>query len=64
MQNYFIIARYFLVIVIFYCANTTAVHMHDWKFLEGGRKVKLGCKMCRCMKKVENYCPKGYAYPI
>jgi len=23
--------RYFLVIVIFYCANTTAFHMSDWK---------------------------------
>jgi len=22
---------YFLVIVIFYCANTTAFHMSDWK---------------------------------
>ena len=31
------IVRYFLVIVIFYCANTTAFHMHEWKFLEGGR---------------------------
>jgi len=30
------IVRYFLVIVIFYCANTTAFHMPDWKFLEGG----------------------------
>jgi len=25
-----------LVIVIFYCANTTALHKPDWKFLEGG----------------------------
>jgi len=27
------IVRYFLVIAFFYCANTTAFHMHDWKFL-------------------------------
>jgi len=26
--------RYFLVIVIFYCVNTTAFHMPDWKFSE------------------------------
>ena len=26
------IVSYFLVIVIFYCANTTELHMHDWKF--------------------------------
>jgi len=28
------IVRYFLVIVIFYFANTTAIHMSDWKFSE------------------------------
>jgi len=28
------IVRYFLVIVIFYFANTTAFHMPDWKFSE------------------------------
>jgi len=51
--------------VIFdFLSNTAEFHMHDWKFLEGGREVKLGCKMGRCMKKVGNYCPKGYAYPI
>jgi len=38
--------------------------MHDWKVLEWGRYVKLGYKMGCCMKKVENYCPKGYTYPI
>jgi len=27
---------YFLVIAIFYCAITTAFHMHAWKFLEKG----------------------------
>jgi len=26
-----------LVIVIFYCANTAAFHMPDWKASEGGR---------------------------
>jgi len=31
------VVRYFIVIVIFYCANTTAFHMSDWKFSEGGR---------------------------
>jgi len=25
------------VILIFYCANTTELHMPDWKFLEGDR---------------------------
>jgi len=29
------IVGYFLVIVIFYFANTTAFHMPDWKFSEG-----------------------------
>jgi len=38
--------------------------MHDWKFLEGSRLVKLGCKMGRCMKKAENYWSIGYAFPI
>ena len=27
--------RYFLVIEIFYCANTIAFHMPDWKISEG-----------------------------
>jgi len=31
------IVRYLLVIVIFYCANTTAFLMFDWKISEGGR---------------------------
>jgi len=43
--------RYFLVIVIFYCANTTAFHMSDWKMSEGDRYVKLSCKMGCCLKK-------------
>ena len=30
--------------------------MSDWKFSEGGRYVKLCCKMGRRMKKVENHC--------
>jgi len=30
------IVRYFLVIVIFYFANTTAFHIPGWKFSEGG----------------------------
>jgi len=42
--------------VIVYCANTTAFHMPDWEFSEGGRWVKLGCKMGRRMKKIENHC--------
>jgi len=29
--------------------------MPDYKFSEGARWVKLGCKMGRCMKKVENH---------
>jgi len=49
------IVYYFFVIVIFYCANTTAFHMPDCKFSEEGRYVKLGCKMGHCMKKVENH---------
>jgi len=31
----------------------------DWKFSEGGHQVKLGCKMDRCMKKVENNVIEG-----
>jgi len=34
-STYSDIVRYFLVIVIFYCANTTALHMPEWKCLEG-----------------------------
>jgi len=30
--------------------------MPDWEFSEGGRWVKLGCKMGRRMKKIENHC--------
>jgi len=30
------IACYFLVIEIFYCANTTAFRMPDWKISESG----------------------------
>jgi len=30
------IVSYLLAIVLFYCANTTALHMSDWKFSEGG----------------------------
>jgi len=26
-----------MVIVIFFCANTTVLHMPDWKFSVGGR---------------------------
>ena len=29
------IVNYFLIIVIFYCANATAFHMPDWKFRKG-----------------------------
>jgi len=31
------IVRYFLVMVIFCFANTTAFHMPDWKFSKWGR---------------------------
>jgi len=31
------IISYFLVILIFYCPNTTAFHISEWKILEGGR---------------------------
>jgi len=50
------IVRYFLVTAVFYCENKTVFHKPDWKFSEGGRWVKLGCKMGPCMKKVENHC--------
>jgi len=33
--------RYFVLIVIFYCANTPALHMPDWEFSEG--VVTLNC---------------------
>ena len=49
------IVCHFLVIVIFYCANTTTLHMPDWKFSEGDRWVKLGCKMGHCIKEAENH---------
>jgi len=42
--------RCYLVNVIFYCANTTAFHMHDLRFSEGGRQVNFGYKMGRCMQ--------------
>jgi len=32
--------------------------MPDWKYSEEGLSVKLGCKMGRCMKKVENHWDK------
>jgi len=48
------IVSYFLIISIFYFANTTAFYISDWSILEGGRQVKLNCKMGRCLKKVEN----------
>ena len=51
------IVRHLLVIVIFYCANTTALDMPDWKVSEGSGDVKLSCKMGRCMKNVENHFP-------
>jgi len=45
------IIRYFLDIVIFYCANTTAFPMSDWKISEsiGGIELQMGC----CLKNVE-----------
>ena len=46
----------YVVIVIFYCANTTAFRMPHGKFSEWGRWVKLGFKIGCCMKKVENHC--------
>jgi len=49
------IVSYFLVIVIFYCANATAFHMTGWKISEGGRWVNLRGKMGRRMWKVENH---------
>jgi len=30
------IVCYFLIIEILYCAKATALHMPDWKILEGG----------------------------
>jgi len=35
------IVRYFIIIVILYCTNTTAFHMSHWKFSEG--VVRLNC---------------------
>ena len=31
------IVSYFLVILIFYCANSTAFYISDWKNLEGNQ---------------------------
>jgi len=50
--------------VVFYCANTTALHISAWKFSEGGRYVKLGCEMSRRMKKVENHCSRNNSLQI
>jgi len=33
------IVCYFLDIVIFYCANTTAIAMSDWKISEGADRL-------------------------
>jgi len=41
--------------MIFYCANTTAYHMPEEKFLEAGHWVKLDCDMGCCMKMYENH---------
>jgi len=30
------ILSHFLLVMIFYCANTTAFHIPHWKFSEGG----------------------------
>jgi len=49
------IQRYFLVIIICHSASTTAYHMPDWKYSEGGPEVKLGFKIGHCMKKLENH---------
>jgi len=57
-----VISCYFVVTVIFYCSNTTAFDMSDWKFSKGGRLVKLGCKMGRRMKKVENHWFRASTY--
>jgi len=35
---------YFLVILIFYCANTTAFHNSYWKMLEGVNRLNLIAK--------------------
>jgi len=47
------IVRYFLVIVIFYCANTTAFPMSDWKISEGVDRLNRVAKMGLCLKIVE-----------
>jgi len=46
------IIRYFLDIVIFYCANTTAFPVWLENF-GSGRYIELSCKMGRCLKNVE-----------
>jgi len=38
------IVRCFLVTVIFYCANTTALPVSDWKILEGVDRLNLVAK--------------------
>jgi len=49
------ILTYFLVILIFYCANTTAFFIFlTGKFWKGSIGFKSNCKMGRCLKKDEN----------
>jgi len=46
---------YFFVIVIFYCASTTAFLCLTGNFRNGVIRLNLDCKMGRCMKQVENH---------
>ena len=48
------ILRYFIVIVIFYCANTTAFHMSDWKFSEGVVRLNWVAKWVAAWKRLKS----------
>jgi len=49
------IVRYFLDIVIFYCTNTTAFPMSDWKIWEGVNRLNKVAKWVAALKILKNH---------
>ena len=47
------IVRYFIVIVIFYCANTTAFYMFDWNFRKGVVRLNWVAKWVAAWKRLK-----------
>jgi len=48
------IVLYFFVIVIFYCANTTALPMSDWKISEGVDRLNWVAKWVTAWQMLKN----------